>query len=83
MCKPKKLIQLLWDSRFMNVSENVCTYYTLCIRENNYGKNKIEGILREMMQNCLNFIKEEITHKNNACKMVDIIDHNIIDHTPK
>ena len=41
MGKPKRLIQILWESVFMDKSKDVCTYYTLHVWEDNYGNTII------------------------------------------
>ena len=83
MGKPKGLLQVLWELRFMDTSKDVCTYYTLRRREENYFNTNIKTGLRELMKNCINFIKEETLLQTNACKMGDRRDHILVEHTPK
>ena len=83
MGKPKGCLQVLLESRFMGTSKDVCTYYILCGREDNYGNTIIETGLRGLMRKCINFIKEETILQTNAFKMVERKDHIIIEHTPK
>ena len=78
MGKPKGLVQLLWDNMFMETSKDVCTYYTLHGRDNNYGSKIIETSLRELIQNY-----EETLVKTNDFNMGERRDYIIIDHTPK
>ena len=58
MGNPKRLMQVLWELVFMDTSKDLCTYYTQCVREDNYGNIILETIFRELMWNFLNFIKE-------------------------
>ena len=46
MFNPKGLSHVLWERRSMDTSKDVCTYYTLHIREDNYGNTIIKTILR-------------------------------------
>ena len=67
----------------MDTSKDVCTYYTLCGQEDNYGNTILEKILREPMQNCLSFIQKETLLQTNACKIVQCRGHIIFNRTPK
>ena len=67
----------------MYTYKDICTYYTLHIQKDNYGKKIIETILRELMQNCLEFIEYYKLLKTNAHNMRDSGDHIIIDRTIK
>ena len=66
----------------MEISKDVCTYYTLCVQDDNYVKTIIETDLRELMRNCLNFIEDETRLQTNACNMGERRDHIIVDRTP-
>ena len=83
MGTPKGLLQVLWERRFMDTSKDVCTYYTVSRRQNNYGNTIIETSLRELMRNCLKFIEQETLLQTNAFKMGECRDHIIVDRTPK
>ena len=72
MGNPKGLLKVLWEHVFMYTYKDVCTYYTLCGIEDNYGNTILETSLRELMQNCLYFIEYETLLQNNAHKMVHI-----------
>ena len=50
MVNPKRLLQVLWERRFVDTSKDICKYYKLHIREYSYGKKIIKTILRELMQ---------------------------------
>ena len=50
--------------------------------EDNYGKKFIEASLRELIWDCLNFIKEETILQTNSCNVVERRDHIIVDRTP-
>ena len=67
----------------MDTSKDVCTRYTLQGREDNYGKNILEAVMRKLRKNCLDFIEEETMIETSACKMREHIDHIIVNHTPK
>ena len=41
MVKPKEIIQELWEYGFMDTPKDLCTYYTLRGREDNYGNTII------------------------------------------
>ena len=81
MGTPKGLLQVLWEHRFMDTSKDVCTYYTLRGREDNYGTKIIETSLRELMRNCLKFINQETLLQTNQLKMGDHRDHILVDGT--
>ena len=51
--KLKGLLQVLWEGVFMDASKDLCSYYTLRGREDNYGNTIIDTSLRELMRNCL------------------------------
>ena len=68
---------------FTDTSKDVCTYYTLCGREDNYSNTIIDMGLRELMRNCLKFIDEQTLLQNNACKMGERRYQIIINRTPK
>ena len=51
MSKPNGLLKVLWECGFMDTSKDICTYYTLRGREDNYGNKIIETSLRYLMQN--------------------------------
>ena len=51
MSNSKGRLQVLWERVFMDTSKDVCNYYTICGREDNYRKTIIETILRELMWN--------------------------------
>ena len=67
----------------MDISKDVCTYYTIHGLEDNYGKQILETGLGGLMRNCLNFIEEETLLQTNSCKMVEHIDHIIVNRTPR
>ena len=67
----------------MDTHKDVCNYYTLHGREYNYVNTILETILREIMWNCLKFIKEETLLQTNACNMGEHKDHIFFVHTPK
>ena len=67
----------------MEISKDVCTYYTLRGQEDNYGNTIIEASLRELTHNCLKFIEEETLLQTNSCKMVEHRDHFLANRTPK
>ena len=69
MGKPKGPLQVLWGRVFVDTSKDVCTYYTLRGREDNYANTIIETNLRGLIRNCLKFIGEETLLQTNACKM--------------
>ena len=39
----------------MDTYKDVCTYYTLHVREDNYGNTILDTSLRELMKKCLDF----------------------------
>ena len=67
----------------MDTSKDVCTYYTLFTWEDNYGSTIIKTILREIIRNCLNFIKEEKILQTNYWNMVERRDRIFVVRTPK
>ena len=67
----------------MDTSKDLCTYYTLRSREDNYGKTIIQKILRELMWGYLNCIEEETLLQTNSCKMGERRDHILVNHIPK
>ena len=67
----------------MDTSKDLCSYYTLCRREDKYGNTIIEAGLRELMRTCLEFIEEYTQLQTNACNMGKRRCHIIVDHTPK
>ena len=81
--KLKGILQVLWKRVFMDPSKDVCNYYSLCGREDNYGNTIIETVFRDMMRNCLDLIKKETLLQTNACNMVERRYHIIVDRTPK
>ena len=83
MGNTKGHLQVLWQSVFMDTSKDVCTYYTLHGRDDNYCNTIVETSLRELMQNCLNFIEEETLLQKNYCKIGEGKDHVIVNRTPK
>ena len=83
MGNPKGIKQVLWQRVFMDTSKDVCTYYTLRGLGDNNGNTILETILRELMRNCLNFIKQETLTQTNACKTGECRDHIIVNRTPK
>ena len=83
MGKPKGLFQVLWERKFIDTSKDIYPYYTLLGQEDNYANKIIDTGLREMIQNCLNFIKEETLLQTNALKMGEHIHHIIFKRTPK
>ena len=42
----------------MDTSKNVCNYYTLRGKDNDYSNTVLEISLRELMWNCLKYIEE-------------------------
>ena len=78
----KVILQVLWERVFMDTFKDVCTYYTLQGREDNYGNKIIETSLRELMRNCLNFIEEKTLIQTNDFKMGECRDHIIVNCTP-
>ena len=46
MGKIKLIPQLLWERYFMYTHKDVCTFYTLCGQEDNFGSKIIEPSLR-------------------------------------
>ena len=76
-------LQVLWERLFMETPKEICTYYKLRLREDNYGKKILETILRGIMRNCLNFIEEQTQIQTNACNMGQCRDHIIINFNPK
>ena len=83
MGKPKRILRVIWESRFMDTYNDVYTYYTLHGRGEIYGKTMIETDLRGLMRNCLDLIKEETLIQTNDHKMIDHIYYIIVNHTPK
>ena len=69
MGNTKRLLQVLWERIFIDTYKDVCNYYTLRGKEDNYGNTILETILRELMQNFLKCIKEEKILQNNDCKL--------------
>ena len=67
----------------MDTSKDVCTYYALHGQEDNYGNKILDTSLRELMRNCLNFIKEETLLQTNYCNMGDCIDHILVNRTSR
>ena len=67
----------------MDTSKYLCTHYTIHVQADNYGNTILEMNLRELMQNRLNFIKEERLSQTNVNNMGDCIDHIIVDQNPK
>ena len=67
----------------MEISKDVCTYYTLRGQEDNYGNTIIEASLRELTHNCLKFIEEETLLQTNSCKKGDNRDHILVDRNTK
>ena len=67
----------------MDTSKDVCTYYTILWRENNYGDSIIETSLRKLMRNCPKFIEEDKQLQTNACNMWERRNHILINFTPK
>ena len=65
MGKTKGFLQVLWEHGFMEISKDVCTYYTLFGLEDNYGNKILETSLRELVRNFLDFIEEETLLKTN------------------
>ena len=66
----------------MNISKYVCTYYTIRGQEDSYSNTNIETSLRDMMQNCLNFIYEDALLQTNDCSMGERRDHILVNHNP-
>ena len=83
MVNPKGLLQVLRKRVFMDTFKDVCNYYTLRGREDYYGNTIIEMSLREIMLNCLNFIKKETLLQSNDCKMGEFRDHIFVDRATK
>ena len=79
----KGLLRVLLKREFVDICRDVCTYYPLCGREDNYGNIIIETSLRELMQNWLEFIKEETLLQNYARNMGECRDHIIFNQKPK
>ena len=67
----------------MDTFKDICTYYPLRGREDQYVNTIIETGLRELMRKCQNFIEEETLLQTNACNMGERRDHIITDRTPK
>ena len=83
MYKPMRLLQLLWEKRFMCTSKYKCTYYTLCGLEDNYGNKILETSLRKLMRNRLNFIDEETLLQTNDLNIREHIYHIVFNHNSK
>ena len=66
MSNPKGLLWVLWGRIFMDTSKDVCIYYILRGREDNYGNTILDTSLRELMRNCLNFTEEDMLLQKNA-----------------
>ena len=67
----------------MDTSDNICTYYKICGQDDNYGNKMLETSLREMMWDCLKFIKKDTLLQTNPCQMGKSIDDIIVNHTSK
>ena len=59
MANLKLFLRVLWERVIMYTSKDVRTYYTLLILKDNYSNTIIYASLRELMWNCLYFIKED------------------------
>ena len=59
MANLKLFLRVLWERVIMDTSKDVRTYYTLLILKDNYSNTIIYASLRELMWNCLYFIKED------------------------
>ena len=66
----------------MGISKYICTYYTLNRQGDKYGITNIENILSELMQNCLEFIKEGKLHQTNSSMIWESRDPILVYRTP-
>ena len=66
----------------MDKSMDVCTYYILQGKEDNYGNKIIEMSLRELMSNRLHFIKEEKLLQTKDYRMGEFTENIIVNCTP-
>ena len=83
MVNPKVLMQVLWQRVFMDTSKDVCTYYTLRVWEDDYGKKIIETSLRVLILNCLDFIDQGTILQTNTKNTGQCRGRVIFDLTPK
>ena len=71
MGKPKGLLQILWERRFSDPNVGARIYYTLGDRNNQYRNTSLDTSLRDLMRNCIEFIKEDTLIQNQARNMGD------------
>ena len=57
MGKPNCLLQILWESGFIDPKVGARSYYSLGDRNNRYGNTMIDTSFPNPIRNCINFIE--------------------------